>query len=82
MNTNTVLCFLGLDALTYTWLEAKCIFAIADAINHHNEQIRQKAGEDFKGRLRRNKDESEDESGNEGDKESEVETVTKTISKS
>ena len=41
MNTNTVLRFLGWASLTYMWLEANCMFfkAIADAINHHNEQI-------------------------------------------
>ena len=72
MNTNNVLRCLGWAALTYTWLEANCIFlnAIADAIDHHNEQIRQKGIEDFKDRLRRNKDESEEESQD----KSEVET--------
>ena len=45
MNANNVLRFLGWAALTYSWLEANRLFfnAIADAINYHNEQIRQKA---------------------------------------
>ena len=75
MNTNTVLHFLGWASLTYMWLEANCMFfkAIADAINHHSEQIRQKAVEDFK-----DESESEDESDN----ETVTETVTEIISKS
>ena len=75
MNTNNVLRFLGWAALTYMWLEAYCLFfnAIADAIHQHNEEIRQKAMENFK----------EDESEDEGELESEVveTTVTKTFSK-
>ena len=53
--------------------------AIADAINHHNAQIRQKAVEDFKEFIKL-KDESESESEDESDNE----TVTETeiISKS
>ena len=45
MNTNNVLRFLGWAFLTYMWLEANYMFfnAIADAINYHNEQIRQKS---------------------------------------
>ena len=86
MNTNTVLRFLGWAALTYTWLEANCIFlnAIADAINHHNEQIRQKAIDEAKEFLtQKDESESEDESDNEGGNEVVVEkTVTKTILKS
>ena len=80
MKTNTVLRFLGWASLTYLWLEANCLFfnAIADAIYQHNEEIRQKAIENFK------EDESEDESEDEGELESEVVemTVTKTFSKS
>ena len=78
MNTNNVLRFPGWAALTYMWLETNCLFfnAIAVAIHQHNEEIRQKAIENFK------EDESEDES--EGELESEVveTTVTKTFSKS
>ena len=88
MNTNTVLRFLGWAAVTYMWLEANCIFvnAIADAINYHNEQLRQKAIDEAKEFLKQ-KDESESE--DESDNESEVvvettvtETVTETISNS
>ena len=75
MNTNNVLRFLGWAALTYMWLEANCLFfnAIADAIYQHNEEIRQKAIENFK------KKGGEDE----GELESEVveTTVTKTFFK-
>ena len=77
MNTNTVFRFLGWASLTYFWLEANCMFfnAIADAINQHNEQIRQKAIEEV--------NESESESDSEDESEVVVETtVTKTISKS
>ena len=44
-NANTLLHFLGWAALTYTWLSVNCAFfeAIADAIHHHNKQIKQKA---------------------------------------
>ena len=84
MNTNTVLRFLGWASLTYMWIQANCIFvnAIADAIHQHNEQIRQKAIEDFK--EDESKDKSEDESEDEGELESEVveTTVTKTFLKS
>ena len=98
MNTNTVLRFLGWASLTYMWLEANCMFfnAIADAIHHHNEEIRLNtikkydysifmtlAGfkENFKKTLKKFK---EDESEVEGELESEVveTTVTKTFSKS
>ena len=82
MNTNTVLRFLGWASLTYMWLEANCLFfnAIADAIHQHNEEIRQKAIENFK----EDESESEYESEDEGELESEVveTTVTKTFSKS
>ena len=63
------------------WLEANCMFfkAIADAINHHNEQLRQKAVKDFREFLKQKDEESEDESATES--EVVVETVT-TISKS
>ena len=97
MNTNSVLRFLGWASLTYMWLEANCLFfnAIADAINYHNEQKRQKAINDVKELLKQkdeseSEDESEDESSNEGDNESESEdesedvilkTITKTIVK-
>ena len=72
MNTNTVLRFLGWAALTYMWLEANCVFfnAIADAIHQHNEQIRQKAIEDFKEVESEGKSESESE--DESEDESEV----------
>ena len=83
MNTNTVLRFLGWAALTCSWLEANRLFftAIADAIHQHNEQIRQKAIEDFK---EAEESESDSESEDEGELESEVveTTVTKTFSKS
>ena len=82
MNTNTVLRFLGWASLTYLWLEANCLFfnAIADAIHQHNEEIRQKAIENFK----EDESESEDESEDEGELKSEVveTTVTKTFLKS
>ena len=81
MNTKTVLRFLGWASLTYLWLEANCLFfnAIADAIHQHNEEIRQKAIENFK----EDESESEDDSEDEGELESEVAetTVTKTFSK-
>ena len=98
MNTSNVLRFVGWASLTYMWLESNCLFfnAIADAINHRNEQIRQKAIDEVKEFLKqKDESESEDESGNEGDNESESEdesedksevvvekTVTKTILKS
>ena len=80
MNTNNVLRFLGWASLTYMWLEANCLFfnAIADAINYHNEQIRQKAIEDVK-KLLKQKDESESEDESEDESEMVVETVTETI---
>ena len=59
------------------WLEANCMFfkAIADAINHQNEQIRQKAIDEAKEFL---KQKDECESGDESEVETEVlvETVT------
>ena len=73
MNTNTVHCtsFSWLGCFNYMWLEANFIFvnAIADAINYHNEQIRQKAIDEAKEFLKQ-KDESE--SDDESDNESEV----------
>ena len=83
MNTNNVLRFLGWAFLTYMWLEANCLFfnAIADTINYHNEQIRQKAIGDFNEFLKQ-KEESESEDESEDGSEGVVETVTKTISKS
>ena len=62
MNTNTVLRFLGWAGLTYMWLEANCMFfsAIADAIHQHNEQIKQKAIEDFQEDESESEDEGED----------------------
>ena len=49
MNTNDVLRFLGWRLLTYMWLDTNRLFffAIVDAINEHNEQIRQKAIEEY-----------------------------------
>ena len=80
MNTNNVLRFLGWASLTYMWFEANCMFfkAIADAINHHNEQIRHKAVEDFKEFLKQ-KDESESEDESDNESEGVVETVTETV---
>ena len=62
MNIGTLIHFLGWTSLTYLWLEANCLFfnAIIDAINEHDEQIRQQVLE------------SEDESDNESEVESEV----------
>ena len=63
MNTNTALHFLGWAALTYMWLNAIRLFftAIADAIHHHNEEIRLKAFEEANELLKENdEDESED----------------------
>ena len=82
MNTGTLIRFLGWTSLTYLWLEANCSFfnAIIDAINEHDEQIRQQVLESEDESESEN--ESEDESGNEGDNESEdviVKTITKTI---
>ena len=56
MDTGTLICFLGWTSLTYLWLEANCLFfnAIIDAINEHDEQIRQQVLE--------GENESEDES--------------------
>ena len=50
MNTNNVLGFLGWASLIYMWLKANFLFfnAIADAIHQHDEQIRQKAIDEFK----------------------------------
>ena len=84
MNSNNVLRFLGCASLTYMWLEANCLFfnAIADAINEHNEQIRQKAIDDVMKFLKQKAiDENEDASDNASEDESEVvvETVTETI---
>ena len=65
MNTDTVLRFLGWASLTYMWLEANCLFfnAIIDAINDHDEQIRQKAIEEVETVTENtNEDESEDKS--------------------
>ena len=61
MNTNTVLRFLGWASLTWLWLEANCMFfnAIADAIHQHNEEIREKAIENFKENEGKSEDESE-----------------------
>ena len=58
MNTNIVLHFLGWAALTYMWLDANCLFfnAIPDAIHQPNEEIRQKAIEEYA-----DESESEDE---------------------
>ena len=83
MNTNTVIRFLGWASLTYMWLKANCMFfkAIADAISHHNEQIRQKAVVEAKELLKQN-DESESEAESEVVVETVTETVTETISKS
>ena len=77
MNAKNVLRFLGWAALTYSWLEANRIFfnAIADAINQHDEQIRQKAILEAKELLKQN-DKSEMVV------ETVTETVTETISKS
>ena len=78
MNTNTVLRFFGWASLTYFWLQANCLFfnAIADAIHQHNEQIRQKAIEDFE------EEESESEDESEVVVETVKETVTETIANS
>ena len=67
MDTNATLRFLGWAALTYMWLNANCLFftAIADAIHHHNEQIRLEAFEE----LNEYKDESESESESEDEEE-------------
>ena len=57
-----------------------CFFnVIADAINYHNDQIRQKAVEDFKEFINQ-KDESESEDETEDESEMVVETVTETVS--
>ena len=88
MKTNNVLRFNGWAFLTYLWLEANCLFfnAIADAIHQHNEEITQKAIENFKKGESEGESEyeSEDESDDEGELESDVvkTTVTKTFSKS
>ena len=65
IDTNTTYRFLGWAALTYMWLNANRLFftAIADAIHHHNEQIRLKAFVAAKELLKENaEDESESES--------------------
>ena len=43
MNTGTFINFLCWAALTFSWLEANRLFfdAISNAINAHNEQIKQ-----------------------------------------
>ena len=76
MDTNTTLRFLGWAALTYMWLNANRLFftAIANAIHHHNEQIRLKAFEDAKELVKENdEDESEDKSEGESEDEGEDE---------
>ena len=80
MNTNNVLGSLGWASLTYMWLKANFLFfnAIADAIHQHDEQIRQKAIDEFK----EAESESADESENGSESEVVVETITKTVSKS
>ena len=64
MNTGTLILFLGWASLTYMWLEANCLFfnATANAINQHDEQIRQQVLENVKEYER--EDESEDEREN------------------
>ena len=44
MNTGTFINFFCWAALTFSWLEANRLFfdAVSNAINGHNEQIRQK----------------------------------------
>ena len=76
MITNNVLRFLGWASLTYMWLEANCMFfnAIADAINQHNEQIRQKAIVEVKEFLKQ-----KDESKSKDESEVVVETTTETV---
>ena len=72
MDTNTTLRFLGWAALTYGWLEANRLFftAIADAIRHHNEQIKLKAFVAAKELLKENvEDESESEIESEDEEE-------------
>ena len=73
MNTGTLINFLGWAALTLSWLEANHLFfcAIIDAINEHDEQIKQKVIENVKELIRKNtnEDESEDESENENEDE-------------
>ena len=72
MDTNTTLRFLGWAALTYMWLNANRLFftAIADAIHHHNEQIRLKAFVAAEELLKENaEDESESESESEDEEE-------------
>ena len=56
MNTGILVRFLGWAALTFSWHQANRLFfnAIIDAINEHDEQIRQQVLE--------SEDESEDES--------------------
>ena len=85
MDTNTVLRFLGWAALTYMWLDVNLLFfdAIADVIHQHNEQMRQKAIEEYED-ANESEGESEDESEDENEDENEVvkTTVTKTFSRS
>ena len=62
------------------WLNANCLFftAIANAIHHHNVQIKLKAFVEAKELLKENdEDESEDESEDEGEDESEDESEDK-----
>ena len=49
MNTDDVIRYLGWGLLTYIWLDTNSLFlcAIVNAINDHNEQIRQKAIEEY-----------------------------------
>ena len=49
MNTGTLINFLGWSCLTVMWLEANRVFlcAIAQAINEYNEQIREKALDEY-----------------------------------
>ena len=72
MDTNTTLRFLGWVALNHMWLNANRLFftAIADAIHHHNEQIRLKAFVAAKELLKENEeDESESEIESEDEEE-------------
>ena len=75
MNTGTLVNFLGWASLTYIWLKTHHLLfdAIIDAINEHDEQIKQKMIEEVKECIRRKELEENDESEDESEDENEDE---------
>ena len=63
MNPTTLINFLGWAALTYYWLHANFIFvnAIGQAIENHNDAIRQQALQELRAYDADDEEESDDE---------------------